>query len=157
MEKIEIGQFGKGRYSGVMGELYKGTIRLLGFSTLQAHATATRIGIDLGRLQASTDVKVGLSKKINKDGYRTVKEACSAKLPNSWAMSIMVITNGLDELRKQGLEVVENTVQTQLIEFVNNAAKSIQEHNEAVEAEIAAAKLLKEEAEKAAVDSDTKE
>jgi len=122
MSKINIGEFGNGRYSNVMAELFRDSQRLLGFSPEQAHVTATRLGIDIGRLSSgSADVTFG--KSVNKDGYRTVKEVCSLKLPNSWAMSVAVICNGLDNLRKQGLDPVENSVNEQILEFVNNATK----------------------------------
>ena len=122
MSKITVGEFGNGRYSNVMAELYRDSQRLLGFSEQQAHVTATRLGIDIGRL-ASGSADVSFGKSVNKDGYRTVKEVCSLKLPNSWAMSIAVICNGLDSLRKQGLDAIENSVNEQLMDYVNNACK----------------------------------
>jgi hypothetical protein len=123
-EQVKLGEFGNGRYSPVMRELFGDTKRLLGFSDSQAHATAARLGIDLGRL-TSGEARVNYGKTVSKDGYRTVREACSVKMPNSWALSIAVICNGLDDLRKQGLEVGENTIKDNLMEFVSNAAERL--------------------------------
>jgi hypothetical protein len=123
-QTVDLGNFGNGRYSPVMSELYQDTQRLLGFSKEQAHVTSARLGIDLGRLTSGQvrpeDIRLGA--KTNKDGMRTVREVCSLKMPNSWALSIAVICNGLDNLRKQGLEVVECSVKDTLLEFVNDAA-----------------------------------
>ena len=122
--KVEFGNFGKGRYAPVMEELFSDTIRLLKFSKPQAHVTSSRLGVDLGRLtsgQVSAD-NIKLGAKPNKDGYRTVREVCSIKMPNSWALSIAVICNGLDNLRKQGLECNDNSVNSHILEFVNAAA-----------------------------------
>ena len=124
--KINLGDFGNGRYSPVMKELYQDTQRLLGFSKEQAHVTSARLGIDLGRL-SSGSASVTFGKTTNKDGMRTVREVCSLKMPNSWALSVAVICNGLDGLRKQGLECVENTIANTLLEFVNSAAVKINE------------------------------
>jgi len=121
---VSIGEFGHGRYSATMAELYRDSQRLLGFSKGQAHVTASRLGIDLGRLSAGK-VDVTLGKSVSKDGQRTLKETCSVKAPNSWAMSIGYICVALDALRKQGLEPVENTVNNSLMEFVNDAVKNI--------------------------------
>lgn len=121
-ESIVIGDFGNGRYRNLGLEMYADTQRLLGFSKEQAHVTAHRLMIDIGRLGAAkADVKIGGT--VNKDGYRTCREVASLKLPNSWAMSINVICVGLDTLRKQGLEVIEVSVSTQLLDFVNAASK----------------------------------
>jgi hypothetical protein len=122
--KPAIGEFGHGRYSATMAELFRDSQRLLGFSEAQAHVTASRLGIDLGRL-SSGKVDVTLGKSVSKDGQRTLKETCSVKAPNSWAMSIGYICVALDALRKQGLEPVENTVNNSLMEFVNDAAKKL--------------------------------
>lgn len=122
---VELGNFGNGRYSPVMSELYGDTQRLLGFNKHQAHVTSARLGIDLGRLGAGK-AAVTFGKTTNKDGYRTVREVCSVKLPNSWALSVAVVCNGLDTLRKQGLQVVENTIHDSLLEYVNEAAARIE-------------------------------
>lgn len=127
--KVELGNFGNGRYSPVMAELFSDTQRLLGFSKPQAHAVAARLGIDLGRLGAAVisadNIRIG--KTVSKDGYRTVAEVAKIKMPNSWALSVAAICNGLDTLRKQGLEVVECSVNSALLEFVNEAAQRLEE------------------------------
>jgi len=121
---IVLGDFGNGRYSPVMLELYGDVQRLLGFGKEQAHAVSARLGIDLGRLTAGQvqGKDIRYSTKTNKDGLRTVREVCSLKMPNSWALSVAVICNGLDTLRKQGLVVVDCGVHESLLEFVNEAA-----------------------------------
>lgn len=126
MSKNTLGEFGNGRYSPVMSELYRDTQRLLGFSKEQAHVTSERLGIDLGRLSAAK-AEITYGKKVDKDGYRTVREAAKAKLPNSWALSIAVICTGLDTLRAEGLDAVENSVSKELLEFVNSAAMKLKE------------------------------
>jgi hypothetical protein len=118
---VVIGNFGNGRYSSVMAELYRDTQRLLGFSKEQAHITAARLGVDLGRL-SSGEAKVSFGKSVTKDGFRTIKEVCSVKMPESWAISIAVVCNGLDTLRKQGLVTIENSIADTLLEAVNTAA-----------------------------------
>lgn len=128
--KTVLGNFGNGRYSPVMGELYKDCQRLLGFSKQQAHVTAARLGIDLGRM-SSVQAKVSIGQKLSKDGYRTVKEVASLKMPDSWAMSAAVICNGLDELRKQGLVCTENSAHDMLLKPINEAALRIADAAEA--------------------------
>ena len=117
---IEVGAFGNGRYSPVMSELYRDTQRLLGLTKEQAHTVSERLGIDLGRL-ATAKAEITYGKKVDKDGYRTVREVAKIKMPNSWALSIAVICTGLDQLRNEGLEVIDNTLHANLMEFVNKA------------------------------------
>lgn len=125
--KVVLGNFGNGRYTPVMEELYADTQRLLGFSKEQAHVTAVRIGVDAGQLQSLKVEGLKYGKTISKDGRRTLKEVVKAgKLVNSWAMSIGHICSSIDELRKQGLEVVELTIHNDLLNFVNEAVKRIE-------------------------------
>lgn len=124
--KQKFGDFGKGRYSPVMDELYSDSIRLLGLSEPQAHACAARLGIDLGRLSSAQIKGITYSKTTNKEGWRTVREICnSVKIPNSWAMSVAIICNGLTQLKKQGLDNIENSVNKDILEFINNAAANL--------------------------------
>ena len=71
--------FGDGRYSKVMTELYGDAQRLLGLSSKQAEKAARQYGVDLGRYFASAQVEginVGNAKKSkNWDGQVTLKEA----------------------------------------------------------------------------------
>lgn len=125
-KEIILGDFGNGRYSPVMEELFSDVQRLLGFSPEQAHATALRIGIDAGQLQSLKVEKLKFGAKVSKDGRRTLKEVTQAgKFLNSWAMSIGAICSQLDETRKQGLVLVEATVSEHLLEFVNKSAAKI--------------------------------
>jgi hypothetical protein len=54
-----------------------------------------------------------------------MKEVTSIKATNTWAMSIAVICVGLHDLAKQGLDAVENSVNTQLLISVNEAAAKL--------------------------------
>lgn len=124
--KVILGAFGDGRYSPAMSELYRDSQRLLGLSKEQAHAVAVRLGIDAGQLGAG---KVGISfgKSVSKDGKRTLKEIVkSMKIIDSWAMSIGAICAQLDDTRKQGLVVVECTINKTLMDAVNVAASRIE-------------------------------
>lgn len=124
--QVKLGDFGNGRFSPAMEELYKDSQRLLGFSQYQAHVTALRIGVDAGQLMNSP-VKLAYGKSLSKDGKRTLKEVVKGvKCTNSWAMSIGAICSQLDEARANGLEVVECTVNDHLLSFVNEAASKIE-------------------------------
>lgn len=124
--KVLLGIFGNGRYSPAMLELYRDSQRLLKFTKEQAHVTAARLGIDAGQLQ-SEQVTLKYGRTANKDGLRTLKEVTKGmKLHNSWAMSIGSICSQLDETRKQGLVVVECTIEKSLLDAVDNAASKIQ-------------------------------
>jgi hypothetical protein len=124
---ITIGNFGNARYSAVMAELFRDAQRLLDLSDNQAHAIAARLGIDLGRLNAGQIAPDGIkiSAKTDKEGWRTVSEVCKMKMPNSWAMSVAVICNGLDKLRGQGLVIggkdAKGSITKELLEAVNIA------------------------------------
>lgn len=123
---VTIGDFGNGRYSPAMGELYRDSQRLLGFNELQAHVTAARLGIDAGQLSAGK-VTISFGKSVSKDGKRTLKEVTKGmKLSNSWAMSIGAVCSQLDDARKQGLEVVECTMAKEIMAFVNDSANRIE-------------------------------
>lgn len=120
-----FGEFGNGRYSKVMAELYGDTQRLLGFGKGQAHTVATRLGVDLGKLQTA-EAKVTYGKSVSKDGYRTVKEVAGIKVIESFAITCAALCAGLDALRKQGLMTVENTVSDTLLESINAIASRLQ-------------------------------
>lgn len=132
LTKVVLGNFGNGRYSPAMGELYKDSQRLLGFSEEQAHVTAVRLGVDVGQAFRESKVNIGYGKTLSKDGKRNLKEIVKAvKLTNSWAMSIGAICSQLDDIRKQGLVVNDCTVTKEILSFVDDAAARI----EGVEAE----------------------
>lgn len=124
IREIQCGDFGNGRYRHVQEELYSDCQRVLGFSKEQAHATCERLGADLGRLQAAK-ASVTFGKKVDRDGYRTVREVAKLKMPNSWALSVAVICNGIFELQKQGLDAIENSIKNDLLEYVNDHARRI--------------------------------
>lgn len=123
--KVIIGNFGNGRFSPAMGELFKDAQRLLSFSAEQAHVTAVRLGVDAGQLSAGK-VEIKYGKSISKDGKRTLKEVTQGiKVTNSWALSIGSVCAQLDDARKSGLEVVECTMNDAIMEFVSDAVAKL--------------------------------
>ena len=132
--KVKFGAFGDGRYSPAMGELYRDTQRLLGFTKAQAHVTATRLGVDCGALNAS-QVTVQFGKTMNKEGFRTLKEITKGvKVPNSWALSLGATCRILDEAREQGALIGGKNatveVAPKLMEFVDKYAATVESIDE---------------------------
>ena len=123
--KIQIGQFGNGRYSPAMAELYHDSQRLLGFTPEQAHVTACRLGIDAGQLNSSK-VTLSYGKSTDKEGRRTLKEITKGvKLVNTWAMSVGAVCSQLDDARKNGLIVNDCTMADPIMEAINAAVERL--------------------------------
>lgn len=125
--QVELGEFGNGRYSPIMEELFRDTQRLLQFTETQAHATSARLGIDLGRLQVAKVKGIAYGKSVNNDGFRSIREMTQAvKVKDSWAIAIAFICAGLDALRKQGLECESNSIDELKLQSVNEAASRLE-------------------------------
>lgn len=121
-----IGHFGHGTYSPAMKEVFQDTQRLLGFNCKEAHVTATRFGVDAGQLNKGS-IKVSLGKSLNKERMRTLKGTiASVRVNTTWALDIATICVQLDEARKNGLEIVECTINDQLRQFLNDAVSKSQ-------------------------------
>lgn len=125
--KVVLGAFGNGRYSPAMEEVYKDTIRLLGFSEAQAHVVAAQVGRDAGQLNNQKVKSVSIGKSVSKDGKIGLKEVVdSMKVTCTWALSIASICSQLDATRKMGLVVNDVTVVDRLLLEVDAAAERIE-------------------------------
>jgi len=69
-------EFGDGRYSQVMKELFQDSQRLLGLSQDHAEKLAKSFGADLGRYAPKIEIKYG---RVTKDGKMTLREASIIK------------------------------------------------------------------------------
>lgn len=103
-EVIVLGEFGNGRHSPAMKELYKDTQRLLGFSEHQAHVIAKQLGVDVGNLnKGSAGVKFGTYSE--KNNTMTLKETVeSIKFVCTNSIAVGKICAELDKLRKVGIK-----------------------------------------------------
>ena len=121
--KAVLGVFGNGRFSPAMNEVFKDTQRLFGFTGVQAHVTALRIGVDAGALNAS---QVKLSYKDSKtQSLREITEAVKME-HRSWAITIGYLCAEIDKLRKKGLIPTDIDIDPTIMEFVNDAASRIE-------------------------------
>lgn len=66
--------FGDGRYSQCMRELFKDSQRLLCLTPEQAEKLARNFGSEMGRLSPTITFKYG---KVNKDGKMSLRETCA--------------------------------------------------------------------------------
>lgn len=130
--KVHIGNFGNGRYSPAMEEVYKDTQRLFGFNSVQAHVTAAQVGRDAGQL-ANQKVKLSYGAAVGKDLKMGLKELTKAvRVSCTWALSIAYIASELDTLRKQGLIIGEDegseyaSVNKSLQASVDNACELVE-------------------------------
>jgi hypothetical protein len=124
--KVVLGDFGKGRFSPAMDEVYKDTQRLLGFDETFAHATAAQVGRDAGQLNNQA-VKLSFGKSLSKDGKIGLKEVASTvKVGCTWALSIASICAQLDQTRKMGLIVNDVTVVDTILSQVEDAAARLE-------------------------------
>lgn len=132
IHKIHIGNFGNGRYSPAMEEIYKDTQRLFGFTPIQSHVTAAQVGRDAGQL-ANQRVTLAYGKASGKDSKMGLKEVTKAvKVNSTWALAIAYIASELDSLRKQGLICGEDegsqyaTINPRLQTAVDDACEGIE-------------------------------
>lgn len=122
---IDYSDFGHGRFSPAMKELYQDAIRLLGFTEKQAHVTAKQFGVDCGQLTKG-QVTVKFGESVSKDGKRTLKEITEGiKVSNTWAMSIGTVCAQLDKTRKNGLVVNDVTMTPAIMSQVDEHASRL--------------------------------
>lgn len=75
-DKASKVSFGDGRYSPVMNELYKDSIRLLQLTQKQAERLARAYGAELGKLQMQNKISFG---RVTKNQQVTIREIASIK------------------------------------------------------------------------------
>lgn len=142
IHKIHVGNFGNGRYSPAMEEVYKDTQRLFGLTDIQAHIVAAQVGRDAGQLNNAKVSKLKVS-SASKDGKVGLKEVVDAvKVTSTFALTICHLCAELDKLRKAGL-LIGSEEGAAFANLRPNIQKWIEEATENVEAmsvqEIAAA------------------
>ena len=77
-EKSAKPDFGNGRYSPLMEEVYHDSMTVFGLESAKAEKLAHNIANELGAIMSSRPVEVRLG-KVNKDGKLTISEACKLK------------------------------------------------------------------------------
>jgi hypothetical protein len=70
--------FGNGRYSALMEEVWHDSQSVFGIDSAKAEKLARQVSTDVGVIMASATVKVKLG-KLNDDGKLTISEACKVK------------------------------------------------------------------------------
>jgi len=103
-QKPVVRDFGDGRYSPAMRELYRDSQILLGLTEEQAFLAARTYGADLGRYSPELQIKFG---KLSKDSKLTLRETASVKgvtLTNSISIAKLCVL--IREARLYGLESV---------------------------------------------------
>ncbi len=110
-KQVEIGNFGNGRYSKVMSELFRDANNYLSdIDPAKADRLCRSFGAELGRLQAAEvkEIKFG---KLGKNGDINLREVCdSIKVIASPAISIAKILSILDDARKHGMSYKDTKV-----------------------------------------------
>ena len=116
--KINVAaEFGDGRYSNAMRELFHDSQRALGISQPQALKLAKAFGAELGRHNAQSSIRFG---KVNKDGKITLSESAKLKgLTMTYAVSLAKLTTLLHEARTYGLEDADVTLANLHLEWLN--------------------------------------
>lgn len=95
-------EYGRSRYSKVMGEFHKDARRLFGLSDAQAKRAAHSLGSDLGRSQ-TTGIKIGSVTK--KDALITVKDVGGYKGPITNSIRLAKACALLNEAAKYGITI----------------------------------------------------
>lgn len=124
--KIVLGEFGNGRFSPAMLELFKDSQRLLSFTELQAHVVARQIGVDAGNLlKGQVTLKYGSS--VSKTGTMTLKEVTeSLKMNATPAMNVGSVCSQLDKARKVGLVVNDCSMDKNIMLWIDDKASELE-------------------------------
>lgn len=110
-------EFGQGRYSAAMSELYADSGRLLSLSHGQAVKLAKSFGADLGRQQAVSKIGFG---KATKDGKITLKESATMKgVTVTFAISLAKACVLLQEARNYGVTNAEVEIREDMLAWLN--------------------------------------
>lgn len=124
--KVVIGEFGNGRHSPAMREVYAACLDYFDLSEQEAHAVAKQMGCDAGQLNnQKVGVKVGAVK--GKDMKMTLTEVdAKCKVYATWALQIAHLCQALYALTKHGLVVGSNKLAKELQEAATDASKSLE-------------------------------
>jgi hypothetical protein len=95
--------FGNGRYSPVMAEMFKDIQRVFGLPAEKAEIIARQFGSDFGRALGNAPVKAAVSGKLSKNGELTLKEAAKVKVITTNSITLARLIVALDEARSFGL------------------------------------------------------
>ena len=119
--------FGGGKYSALMAEVYKDAQLLFGLSAIQAEKLARQVASELGAFFATANnaqVKIG---SISKDGkFKSIKEASSIKnLPATKALTILKALQFSNDAFKNGVNRIATKWQLiePLQEYVDDLAQ----------------------------------
>lgn len=127
---IKLGDFGNGRFSPAMKELYDDSQRLLSFTKEQAHVVARQIGVDAGNLLKGT-VTLKYGSSVSKTGTMTLKEVTeSLKMNATPAMNVGSVCSQLDKARKVGLVVENCTMSPSIMLWIKDKAAEIEKANQ---------------------------
>lgn len=110
-------EFGEGRYSSCMKELYNDSKRLLGLGHTQAVKLAHSFGVELGRHNAKSEIKFG---KATKEGKMTLRESATIKgVTVTYTISMAKLCVMIQELRTYGVVESEVVLREDFIDFLN--------------------------------------
>lgn len=107
---INVGDFGFGRYSCAMSELYRDCKHYFGVTDEQADKFARAVGSDYGRLASSGEAKVSVG-KASKDGKVTLREIAVVKgVTTTNSLTIARLIQLLNDCAKQGMLYSDTTI-----------------------------------------------
>lgn len=99
--KAIVVDFGAGKYSAAMSELYKDLQRVFGLTPAVAEKVARQFGSDYGAAMASSKAEIGFGKKYNSDGKITLTESLKAKnVPATHSIRLAKACDWANQLRK---------------------------------------------------------
>jgi hypothetical protein len=87
-------EFGNGRYSAVMSELFTDIQRLFNITPEKAEKVARQFGSDFGAHMANQSVAIKFGKRVSDDGKLTLAESCKVK--NVTATNAIMIARAAD-------------------------------------------------------------
>lgn len=118
MDQTQKVSFGDGRYSSIMGELYKDSQRLLQLTPKQAERLARQIGVELGRLNMTNKIQFG---RVTKNQQVTIREVASIKgVTMTHALNLNKACMVLQDALSFGLDsIVEVKLKDNVLEWLN--------------------------------------
>lgn len=128
VEKIRIGEFGFGGWSQVKKEAYNHLSYYFQYPEVKCHAVAEQIAKEAGRVcQEIKSLKVSAAK--GKDMTRSLKPVMETvkKQQSTIALSLAHMCLSLDELHKQGLQILSVEVPKEWHVKMDEWADSLQE------------------------------
>ncbi len=116
-EAKAFGEFGKGRYSRVMGELYKDLQRYCNLSPAAAHKLSEAFGSDFGRAMANAEVSARIG-RVTKDGTLNLAEAVKGvKATATYSLSAAKLCFMAAEMAKAGAKEISFDLPKEVHEF----------------------------------------